>query len=73
MPAIKIAELASLLGAEFEGNGKLVVKRPVNPACEDVEAALAIATAPRLLVALRRLPSTMETVAKFRKSLKLSS
>ena len=46
MPAIKIAELASLLGASFEGNGNLVVERPVHPDCEDVERALAIATAP---------------------------
>ena len=73
MPAIKIAELASLLGAKFEGNGNLVLERPVNPDCEDVESALAIATAPSVLVALRRLPSTTETVAKIRKSLKLSS
>ena len=36
MPAIKIAELASLLGANFEGNGNLMVERPVNPDCEDV-------------------------------------
>ena len=46
MSAIKIAELAAQLGANFEGNGDLVVERPVNPDCEDVESALAIATAP---------------------------
>ena len=63
MPAINIAELASLLGANFEGNGNLVVERPVNPERDE---------ALRLLVALQRLPSTTETVAKIRKSLKLS-
>ena len=68
MPAIKIAQLASLLGAKFEGNGNLVVERPLNPDCQDVESALAIATAPSLLVALRRLPSTTETIAKIRNS-----
>ncbi len=53
MQAIRIADLACLLDAKFEGNGNVLVERPVNPDSDDDAGALAIATAPEFAEKLR--------------------
>lgn len=52
MPEFTIAELAEALNARFEGDGDLVVTRPVHPEMAAEAGALVVATAPEFVARL---------------------